>query len=81
MDTVKPIPHTMHTLAKDFQLAPAGKDTHLRRIANHEKENTPKNLPTTKPNITAKLTPEKSVKKPVANSPKLGTTLVLTRYT
>ena len=51
----------MHTLAKDFQLAPAGKDTHLRRTANHEKENTPKNLPTTKPNITAKLTPEKSV--------------------
>ena len=61
IDTVKPMPHTTHTLANAFHVAPTGSVTILRRIANHEKEKTPINLPMTNPNITAKLTPENSV--------------------
>ena len=61
IDTVNPIPQTTQTLAKAFHVAPEGSDTTPRRIAIHEKENTPANLPTTRPNMAARLTPEKSV--------------------
>jgi len=60
MDTVNPIPHMTQTLAKLFHVAPVGRVTRRNRTANHEKENTPANLPNTRPIITAKLTPEKT---------------------
>ena len=45
IDTVKPIPHTTQTLAKALHEEPAGSDTMPSLTAIHEKENTPKNLP------------------------------------
>lgn len=66
IDTVKPIPHTTQTLANDFHEVSAGNDTTPNFTAIQEKENTPKNLPTTKPNMTARLTPDNTLPKLIA---------------
>ena len=58
IETVKPIPQTTQTLANAFQLVPSGRVTIPARTASHENENTPRNLPTTSPSITAIPTPE-----------------------
>lgn len=58
IDTVKPMPQTTQMLANEVHDAPDGNDTTLSRIAIQENEKTPRNFPTTKPNITARLAPE-----------------------
>ena len=57
IDTVSPIPHSMHTDANDFQSAPCGSCTKPSFIAAHENVNTPMNLPATRPMITDRLMP------------------------
>ena len=57
IDTVSPIPQSMHTAANDFQLHPLGIVTILHLMAAHEKVNTPMNLPRISPHITDRPTP------------------------
>ena len=64
IDTVKPMPQTIQILANDDHEAPEGNDTIRRRMASQEKLKTPANLPTMRPNITAKLTPENTSSNP-----------------
>ena len=55
METVSPMPQSIHTDAKERQSLPCGRETNPHFIAIHEKENTPTNLPTTRPTITGKV--------------------------
>ncbi len=57
METVKPIPPSIAIDAIMCQLECAGIGAHLSLTANHENDNIPKNLPKTRPAITAKDIP------------------------
>ena len=63
--TVKPMPLSMHTLANAFHELPLGRRTSFVRMASQEKENTPRNFPSTRPSITASPTPENRLSKPM----------------
>ena len=49
METVKPMPVSMQTLKKFFQLQPWGSWTNPNLTASQENENTPTNFPTANP--------------------------------
>ena len=57
METVKPMPVSMQTLKKFFQLQPLGSWTNPNLTASQENENTPTNFPTANPKKTARPTP------------------------
>lgn len=46
--TVKPMPLSIHTLANAFHELPLGRRTSFVRMASQEKENTPRNFPSTR---------------------------------
>ncbi len=58
IDTVKPMPQSIQTLANERQSAPEGSVATFSLMKSHENDSTPTNLPTTNPRITARLTPE-----------------------
>ena len=60
-ETVKPMPQMTETAAIIDHVEPAGLGVSRNMIASQEKEKIPKNLPTTRPKMTARLTPSKIV--------------------